>query len=134
MRISDWSSDVCSSDLQLDSYREGDLVKLSIMVNQEPVDALSMIVHRSQSDPRGRAMCAKPKELIPRPLFKIALQAAICGQVIARETVGALRKDDTAHCSGGDITRKKKLPGKQQERKKRMRRLGKVGTAHYDKN
>ena len=115
-----------SFDYQMDSYQEGDLVKVSILVNGDPVDALSMIVHREQSEYRGRAICQRLKDLIPRQMFKIALQAAIGGKVIARETISALRKDVTAKCYGGDISRKKKLLEKQKEGKKRMRQFGKV--------
>ncbi|MGB0163405.1 MAG: translation elongation factor 4 [Candidatus Puniceispirillaceae bacterium] len=115
-----------SFDYQMDDYISGDLVKVSILVNGDPVDALAMIVHREQAEYRGRAICARLKDLIPRQMFKIALQAAIGGKVIARETISALRKDVTAKCYGGDVSRKRKLLEKQKEGKKRMRQFGRV--------
>lgn len=125
-RLKSISKGYASFDYQLDSYREGDLAKVGILVNSEPVDALSFICHRDRADARGREICERLKDLIPRQLFKIAIQAAIGGKIIARETVSALRKDVTAKCYGGDVSRKRKLLDKQKKGKKRMRQVGNV--------
>lgn len=125
-RLKSITSGYASFDYELTGYQESDLVKVQILINEEPVDALAFLCHRTEAESRGRQICGRLKDLIPRHLFKIPIQAAIGGRVVARETISAMRKDVTAKCYGGDVTRKRKLLDKQKKGKQRMRQFGKV--------
>ncbi len=125
-RLKSYSRGYASFDYHLDGYAESDLIKLQVLINGDPVDSLALIVHRSMAEARGRALCTRLKELIPRQMYQVAIQAAIGGRIVARETVKPFRKDVIAKCYGGDVTRKRKLLEKQKAGKKRMRSIGKI--------